>query len=116
MTACQSKRSCLAERERTFRKSMYEAWVSKCMNCIEGAARQLDDFVPPPGFGPCCTQCGWELPMEDGRVKTHSGLCKECSHRGKTNKGNTKPRVNVKAYWGYREMAHKIATKKRRAA
>ena len=90
----------------------YDAYTSPCMNCREGAARQLEDFVPEPGFGPNCWQCGDDICGKD----SHTGLCRVCASRKQTNRGNRSKREGVKAYWGYKEIAHKIATKKGKAA
>ncbi len=67
----------------------------------------MDGFVPEPGFGSSCIQCGGDLPKNEYGYKgdTQTGLCRECTCRGKTNKGSKRQHI---AYWGYNEKAHRI--------
>lgn len=101
---CLEKRSCLAERERCMRIHGPTGWDNPCMNCDVGAARQLDGFVPEEGFGPNCLNCGAPI----WKWSSQTGMCMECSHRGKRNSGNRSKREGVKAYWGYREKTTRI--------
>jgi hypothetical protein len=52
-SACQHPHTCLAERHRAMRLTPPMGWNSKCLDCIEGAARQSDLFTPEPdGIAP----------------------------------------------------------------
>jgi hypothetical protein len=100
VTECQSKQSCLHTYNDFLSKDPKDSRYRDhpCCGCVIGLARKTEDFVPPPGIGPCCIQCGYEL------SHSRTGLCMECSRRGNRNTGN-KTKHSHAAYWGYREVS-----------
>jgi hypothetical protein len=47
-SCCLTPATCLSERQRVMRISGPFGWGIKCMDCIEGCARQMDRHVPEP--------------------------------------------------------------------
>ena len=49
---CQSAHTCLSERSRAMRLTPPMGWDNKCLDCLEGTARQMDKWVPEPTVEP----------------------------------------------------------------
>jgi hypothetical protein len=48
MRCCQNATTCLIERARAMKLNGPYGWGIKCMDCVEGCARQMDKHVPEP--------------------------------------------------------------------
>ena len=82
---CQSAHTCLSERSRAMRLTPPMGWDNKCLDCLEGTARQMDKWKPeldpldtasPAArekyskmLKPDCPICG--LPVKTYRAKMH---------------------------------------------
>ena len=111
LTECLEKQSCLHLRATALSKDPSDTKYRDhpCLDCKRGQDRQMEDFVPEPGWGPFCVICGGTLPTKKrGSGDTDSGECRACSVVGKRNgvgsRGNHKP-----AYWGYQ---HRVPLRK----
>ena len=134
-SCCQSKHTCLAERHRAMRLNGPFGWQIPCMDCIEGAARQMDNFTPepdvepiplrntgkPPAPPPVCSVCGKPCCRRAVRCKKCWGLARRINHDKCSIEGcrwlarraglcqshyHAKKQADTKAY---REKAHAIA-------
>ena len=101
--------------DKCLREHNYRLWKVRygdsipCAYCEHARPNAEKAFVPEPGWGPNCIQCGaGKTEGFRGGPDTSTGLCQECAHRGRTNKGNRKNHSG-KAFFGYKAMAHKIA-------
>ena len=112
MKPCDDKQSCLIDFEEflSMDPKQTQYWDHKCNGCVIGTARKTEDWTPEDGNGSNCLECFGPLPTrkKSGKGITRSGYCRECASRKQTNHGNQSKRTGVKAYWGYREVAHKI--------
>lgn len=80
-SCCLSAVTCLAERARTMRINGPHGWQMPCMDCVEGAARQMDRHKPEPDKAPShgmsprprCAECGKKI--AHGNI---TGCCKAC--------------------------------------
>jgi len=99
-SCCLNSSTCLAERQRAMRLNGPFGWGIKCMDCIEGCARQMDKWRPepdvhdtqspaarrkydplPPSF---CSMCG--KPITRGATR-----CRACLDSTRTKTKGPKP-------------------------
>jgi hypothetical protein len=51
-SCCLTLHTCLSERSRAMRLTPPMGWDNKCLNCLEGVARQMDKWTPEPTIEP----------------------------------------------------------------
>ena len=91
-SCCLSKHSCLNERSHAMKMTGPFGWGIKCMDCIEGCARQMDEFKPEVDYAPIVERGKWEkkrvaLPKcaDCGKpISKDAKICKPCRGKRRT--------------------------------